>query len=75
MAVIGRRQACIYKLYKVSEDACIKLNNPNELSLAFRKLLDNDLFRKDMIDKALKVINQNKGSTKKQFEYIKNILK
>ena len=59
----------------ISEDACIKLNNPNELSLAFRKLLDNDLLRKDMIDKALKVINQNKGSTKKQFEYIKNILK
>ena len=59
----------------ISEDACIKLNNPNELSLAFRKLLDNDLLRKDMIDKALKVINENKGSTKKQFEYIKNILK
>ncbi len=59
----------------ISEDACIKLNNPNELSLAFRKLLDNDLLRKDMVDKALKVINENKGSTKKQFEYIKNILK
>ena len=59
----------------ISEDACIKLNHPNELSLAFRKLLDNDLLRKDMIDKALKVINENKGSTKKQFEYIKNILK
>tara|TARA_B100000287_G_scaffold418108_1_gene454661 strand:- start:520 stop:1245 length:726 start_codon:yes stop_codon:yes gene_type:complete len=59
----------------VSEDACIKLNHPDELSLAFKKLLDNDLLRKDMIGKALKVINQNKGSTDKQFEYIQNVLK
>lgn len=59
----------------ISEDACIKLNHPDELSLAFKKLLDNDSLRKDMVDKALKVINENKGSTKKQFEYIQNILK
>ena len=59
----------------VSQDACIKLNHPDELSLGFKKLLDNDLLRKDMIGKALKVINQNKGSTDKQFEYIQNVLK
>ena len=59
----------------ISEDACIKLNHPNELSLAFKELLDNDVLRKTMIDKALKVINENKGSTEKQFEYIQNILK
>jgi len=57
------------------EDACIKLNHSDELSLAFKELLDNDSLRKDMIKKALKVINENKGSTKKQFEYIQNILK
>ena len=59
----------------IYENACIKLNHPDELSLAFKKLLDNDSLRKDMVDKALKVINENKGSTKKQFEYIQNILK
>ena len=59
----------------ISEDACIKLNHPDELSLAFKKLLDNDLLRKDMVDKALKVINENKGSTVKHYKYIQNILK
>ena len=59
----------------ISEHACIKLNNPDELSLAFKKLLDNDLLRKDMVDKALKVINENKGSTAKHYKYIQNILK
>ena len=59
----------------ISEDACIKLNHPDELSLAFKKLLDNDLLRKDMVDKALKVINENKGSTAKHYKYIQNILK
>ena len=59
----------------ISEDACIKLNHPDELSLAFKELLDNDVLRKAMIDNALKVINENKGSTEKQFEYIQNILK
>ena len=59
----------------VSEDACIKLNHPDELSLAFKELLDNDSLRNGMIDRALKVINENKGSTEKQYEYIQNILK
>jgi len=59
----------------ISEHACIKLNNPDELSLAFKKLLDNDLLRKDMVDNGLKVINENKGSTAKQYKYIQNILK
>ena len=39
------------------------------------KLLDNDSLRKDMVDKALKVINENKGSTAKHYKYIQNILK
>ena len=59
----------------ISEDACIKLNHPDELFLAFKKLLDNDSLRKDMVDKALKVINENKGSTAKHYKYIQNILK
>ena len=69
-------QNCVYILHLyISEVACIKLNDPDELSLAFKKLLDNDLLRKDMVDKALKVINENKGSTAKHYKYIQNILK
>ena len=59
----------------ISKDACIKLSHPDQLTSAFRKLLNDDLLRTFMIDNALNVINENQGSTKKQFKYIKNILK
>ena len=59
----------------VSKEACIRLNHSDELTQAFKKLIDNDLLRQQMIDNALKVIIENKGSTEKQSNYIKNILK
>ena len=59
----------------LSKKACIRLNHSDELTQAFKKLIDNDLFRQQMIDNAIKVITENQGSTEKQFKHIKNILK
>ncbi len=59
----------------ICKDACIKLNHPDKLTSAFRKLLNNDSLRTNMIDNALDVVNENQGSTEKQFKYIQNTLK
>ena len=56
------------------KDACIQLNDPNELSNAFKELLENNELRANMVDNAIKTIDENKGSSKKQFIYIDNLI-
>ena len=46
----------------------------DELTDAYKKLLKNNELRKHMIDNALKVVSENKGSSLIQYEQIKNII-
>ncbi len=58
----------------ITYGACIQLKNPIELSDAFEKLMHDDDFRKNMIDKGTKLIENNKGSLEKQYNYISKYL-
>ena len=55
-------------------DACLQIEKPDELTDAYKKLLKNNELRKHMIDNALKVVCENKGSSLIQYEQIKNII-
>ena len=58
----------------ITYGACIQLKKPIELSDAFEKLMHDDDFRKNMIDKGTKLIENNKGSLEKQYNYISKYL-
>ena len=55
-------------------DACLQIEKPDELTDAYKKLLKNNELRKHMIDNALKVVSENKGSSLIQYEHIKNLI-
>ena len=58
----------------ITYGACIQLKKPIELSDAFEKLMYDDDFRKNMIDKGTKLVQNNKGSLEKQYNYISKYL-
>ena len=58
----------------LKEDACIQLEKPSQLYDAYKKLLNNDELRAHMIDNALKVVSENKGSSNEQYKYIKHLI-
>ena len=59
----------------LEKNACLKLNNPDELFDAFKKLLNNDKLRTHMIDNAYNIVDENKGSSNIQYNYLKDLIK
>lgn len=55
-------------------NACIKLNNSDELIHAYKELLNNNELRINMIDNAFRVVTDNSGSSDKQYKYINEII-
>ena len=58
----------------LKKDACIQLKSPVQLYDAFKKLLNNDELRTHMIDNAIRVVSENKGSSNQQYKYIKHLI-
>ena len=58
----------------LKKDACIQLKSPLQLHDAFKKLLNNDELRTYMIDNAIRVVSENKGSSNQQYKYIKHLI-
>ena len=58
----------------LEREACLQLQHPNDLCEAYKKLLKNDELRGHIIDNALKVVSENKGSSNKQYKHIKNLI-
>jgi 3-deoxy-D-manno-octulosonic-acid transferase len=58
----------------IEKNACIQLKNSEKLFDAFKKLLNNNELRSHMIDNAYDVINENKGSSNKQYTHIQNLI-
>ena len=58
----------------LKKDACIQLKSPVQLYDAFKKLLNNDELRTYMIDNAIRVVSENKGSSNQQYKYIKHLI-
>jgi 3-deoxy-D-manno-octulosonic-acid transferase len=58
----------------LKKDACIQLKSPVQLHDAFKKLLNNDELRTYMIDNAIRVVSENKGSSNQQYKYIKHLI-
>ena len=55
-----------------SSHGCILLEDPSELSSAFKELLNNDELRANLIDNAYEVVLENQGSSDVQYKYISN---
>ena len=58
----------------LKKDACIQLKSPVQLYDAYKKLLNNDELRTHMIDNAIRVVSENKGSSNQQYKYIKHLI-
>ena len=58
----------------LKKNACIQLKSPVQLHDAFKKLLNNDELRTHMIDNAIRVVSENKGSSNQQYKYIKHLI-
>ena len=58
----------------LKKDACIQLKSPVQLHDVFKKLLNNDELRTHMIDNAIRVVSENKGSSNQQYKYIKHLI-
>jgi 3-deoxy-D-manno-octulosonic-acid transferase len=58
----------------LARNACLQIKNPNQLSDAYKKLLENNELRKHLIDNALKVIDENQGSSEEQYKQIINLI-
>ena len=58
----------------LKKDACIQLKSPVQLYDAYKKLLNNDELRTYMIDNAIRVVSENKGSSNQQYKYIKHLI-
>ena len=64
----------ILGLFK-DQDACMEINNSDELFNAYKELLNNNELRINMIDNASMVVSNNSGSSEKQYKYIYEIIK
>ena len=63
----------VLNLFK-DKNACIQLLNSNDLVNSYRELLNNNELRINMIDNAIGVVAENKGSSEKQFNNIKKLI-
>ena len=63
----------VLNLFK-DKNACIQLLNSNDLVNSYRELLNNNELRMNIIDNAIRVVAENKGSSEKQFNNIKKLI-
>ena len=58
----------------LEEDACIQIENSDELYDSCKKLIFDEELRQNMVDNAYKVVENNRGSMEKQYNYLKEYL-
>ncbi len=58
----------------LEEDACIQIKSFDELYISCKKLIYDEELRQNMVDNAYKVIENNRGSVEKQYNYMKEYL-
>lgn len=58
----------------IENDACWQLKASNELSYAFKELLNNNELRINMIHNAFEVVTKNRGSAEMQHKYISDLI-
>ena len=58
----------------INHKACIQIKHASELYDALYKLISDDDFRENIVDNGIKLIENNKGSLEKQYNYIKTYL-
>ena len=63
----------VLNLFK-DKNACIQLLNSDDLVNSYRELLNNNELRINIIDNAIRVVAENKGSSEKQFNNIKRLI-
>ena len=63
----------ILNLFK-DTDSCIQIKSNSELSKAYKELLNNNELRINMVDNAIGVIANNKGSSDLQYKYLNKII-
>jgi len=63
----------VINIFKI-EDACIQISDSELLYSKMKELLTNHDLRNNMINNALKVIENNRGSSEIQIKYINNLI-
>ena len=63
----------VINIFKI-EDACIQISDSELLYSKMKELLTNHDLRNNMTNNALKVIENNRGSSEIQFKYINNLI-
>ncbi len=58
----------------LEEEACIQIENSDELYDSCKKLIFDEELRQNMVDNAYKVVENNRGSMEKQYNYLKEYL-
>ena len=58
----------------LEEEACIQIENSDELYDSCKKLIFDEELRLNMVDNAYKVVENNRGSMEKQYNYLKEYL-
>ena len=58
----------------LEEEACIQVENSDELYDSCKKLIFDEELRQNMVDNAYKVVENNRGSMEKQYNYLKEYL-
>lgn len=62
-----------HALFK-NRDACVTVNNPDELVDEARKLFDNPARRKELEDETLKIVLENRGAARKSAILLRKVL-
>jgi len=63
----------VINIFKI-EDACFQLSDSEHLYSKIKELLTNHDLRNNMINNALKVVENNRGSSEIQFKHINNLI-
>ena len=58
----------------LEKDACIQIKSFDELYSSCKKLIYDEELRQNMVDNAYKVVENNRGSVEKQYNYMKEYL-
>ena len=58
----------------LQEDACIQIKGFDQLYISCKKLIYDEELRQNMVDNAYKVVENNRGSVEKQYNYMKEYL-
>ena len=58
----------------LEEEACIQVENSDELYDSCKKRIFDEELRQNMVDNAYKVVENNRGSMEKQYNYLKEYL-